>query len=67
MEEYLRLLLEEPESPFDTLLATQIRLQLVIDQINQARFLTPLHATALRSKISDIEKSIPADLAGEGK
>jgi len=59
MDEFLRMLTDEPEVPLDGVFAVMVKLQLVMEQVNQMETITPLFATALRARVADIKASIP--------
>ena len=71
MDNYLRELLENPESPSDTVLATQIQMQLVMEQVNQSNWQTSApvstqYAGVLRAKLRKIQASVPLEHKNKG-
>ncbi len=81
MDECIRVLSEHPESFLDTVFVAQVRLQMVMEQVNQADWqpnagtftgpghstsLTRLYINALRSKIEEVMMTIPQELQEHG-
>ena len=82
MDEHLQVLSELPECPLDIVFATQVKLQLIVDQINQTEWqhhdgsfrrtgsqpsLTSFYTNALRTKVEAARAAIPPALQDHGK
>jgi len=81
LDEYLQSLAEQPECPLDLVFVAQVKLQLIMEQVNEADWqphhgsydnvganssLTALYINALRSRVEEVKLSLPADLRGHG-
>jgi len=79
LDEYLQSLAEQPECPLDLVFVAQVKLQLIMEQVNEADWqphhgsydnvganssLTALYINALRSRVEEVKLSLPADLRG---
>ena len=71
MDEYLRELCEEPESPLDHVLAAQVKIHLVMEQVNQSEWQTsaPMStafSAVLRARLREVHATVPTQFKDKG-
>jgi len=72
MDDYLRNLSEDPETPYDQVLAAQVKMHLVMEQVNQSAWQTtaPMSMTfaaVLRARLREIYASVPPRFSDKGQ